>query len=41
VLAPLVVTDEQLDEALGAWEEAFAHATEGHATHVDSLAATT
>jgi 4-aminobutyrate aminotransferase/(S)-3-amino-2-methylpropionate transaminase len=41
VLAPLVVTDEQLDEALGAWEEAFAHATERHATHVDALAATT
>jgi 4-aminobutyrate aminotransferase/(S)-3-amino-2-methylpropionate transaminase len=27
VLVPLVITDEQLDEALGAWEEAFAEAT--------------
>jgi 4-aminobutyrate aminotransferase/(S)-3-amino-2-methylpropionate transaminase len=41
VLAPLVVTDEQLDEALGAWEEALAHATETHRAHVDSAASTT
>ncbi len=27
VLCPLVITDEQLDEALGAWEEAIAEAT--------------
>jgi len=41
VLAPLVVTDEQLDEALGAWEEAFAEATGSHHPHVDSAASTT
>jgi 4-aminobutyrate aminotransferase/(S)-3-amino-2-methylpropionate transaminase len=29
VLVPLVVTDEQLTEALGAWEEAFEAATGG------------
>jgi hypothetical protein len=40
VLTPLVVTDEQLDEALGAWEEAFAEATGSH-PHVDSAASTT
>jgi 4-aminobutyrate aminotransferase/(S)-3-amino-2-methylpropionate transaminase len=41
VLAPLVVTDEQLDEALGAWEEAFAEATGSRHAHVDSAASTT
>jgi 4-aminobutyrate aminotransferase/(S)-3-amino-2-methylpropionate transaminase len=41
VLAPLVVTDEQLDEALGAWEEAFAEATGSSHAHVDSAASTT
>jgi 4-aminobutyrate aminotransferase/(S)-3-amino-2-methylpropionate transaminase len=41
VLAPLVVTDEQLDEALGAWEEAFAEATGSGHVHVDSAASTT
>jgi 4-aminobutyrate aminotransferase/(S)-3-amino-2-methylpropionate transaminase len=40
VLAPLVVTDEQLDEALGAWEEAFAEATGSHHGHVDPAAST-
>jgi 4-aminobutyrate aminotransferase / (S)-3-amino-2-methylpropionate transaminase / 5-aminovalerate transaminase len=39
VLVPLVITDEQLDEALGAWEEAFAAATGG--SRVDGAAATT
>jgi 4-aminobutyrate aminotransferase/(S)-3-amino-2-methylpropionate transaminase len=29
VLVPLVVTDEQLSEALGVWEEAFEAATGG------------
>jgi 4-aminobutyrate aminotransferase/(S)-3-amino-2-methylpropionate transaminase len=41
VLAPLVVTDEQLDEALGAWEEAIAEATGSSHAHVDSAASTT
>ncbi len=43
VLVPLVITDEQLDEALGAWEEAFAQATsDGRAgADVDARAATT
>ncbi len=43
VLVPLVVTDEQLDEALGAWEDAFAHvAGDGRAeAPVDAEAATT
>jgi 4-aminobutyrate aminotransferase/(S)-3-amino-2-methylpropionate transaminase len=39
VLVPLVITDEQLDEALGAWEEAFAVATGG--SHIDAEASTT
>ena len=41
VLAPLVVTDEQLDEALGAWEEALAEATGSRHAHVDPAASTT
>jgi 4-aminobutyrate aminotransferase/(S)-3-amino-2-methylpropionate transaminase len=43
VLTPLVVTDEQLDEALGAWEEALDVAVNGRreSTTVDEQAATT
>jgi 4-aminobutyrate aminotransferase / (S)-3-amino-2-methylpropionate transaminase / 5-aminovalerate transaminase len=46
VLCPLVVTDEQLDEALGVWEEAFEAATgtarvRPTAATVDERAATT
>jgi 4-aminobutyrate aminotransferase / (S)-3-amino-2-methylpropionate transaminase / 5-aminovalerate transaminase len=42
VLVPLVITDEQLDEALGAWEEAFDAALAGErSTPVDEAAATT
>jgi 4-aminobutyrate aminotransferase / (S)-3-amino-2-methylpropionate transaminase / 5-aminovalerate transaminase len=43
VLTPLVVTDEQLDEALGAWEEAIAAATGGgdEPGRVDPEASTT
>jgi 4-aminobutyrate aminotransferase / (S)-3-amino-2-methylpropionate transaminase / 5-aminovalerate transaminase len=32
VLAPLVLTDDELDEALGVWEEALEHATSAGAT---------
>jgi len=38
VLVPLVITDEQLDEALGAWEEALA--ASGSSTSGDAEAAT-
>jgi 4-aminobutyrate aminotransferase / (S)-3-amino-2-methylpropionate transaminase / 5-aminovalerate transaminase len=43
VLCPLVVTDEQLDEALAAWEEALEAASAGRADApaVDEHAATT
>jgi 4-aminobutyrate aminotransferase/(S)-3-amino-2-methylpropionate transaminase len=34
VLAPLVLTDAELEEALGVWEDALAHAVDGHAVHV-------
>jgi 4-aminobutyrate aminotransferase/(S)-3-amino-2-methylpropionate transaminase len=34
VLAPLVLTDAELDEALGVWEDALAHAVEAHSLHV-------
>jgi 4-aminobutyrate aminotransferase/(S)-3-amino-2-methylpropionate transaminase len=34
VLAPLVLTDAELDEALAVWEDALAHAVEAHAVHV-------
>jgi 4-aminobutyrate aminotransferase / (S)-3-amino-2-methylpropionate transaminase / 5-aminovalerate transaminase len=44
VLVPLVITDEQLDEALGAWQEALEEATAGDAAagaRVDAQASTT
>ncbi len=43
VLCPLVTTDEQLDEALGVWEEALEAASDGRvdAPAVDEQAATT
>ncbi len=43
VLVPLVITDEQLDEALGAWEEALEVAVSGRGepAAVDDQAATT
>jgi 4-aminobutyrate aminotransferase / (S)-3-amino-2-methylpropionate transaminase / 5-aminovalerate transaminase len=43
VLVPLVITDEQLDEALGAWGEAIEAATSGGGgdAPVDPLASTT
>jgi 4-aminobutyrate aminotransferase / (S)-3-amino-2-methylpropionate transaminase / 5-aminovalerate transaminase len=34
VLAPLVLTDAELDEALAVWEDALAHAIDAHAVHV-------
>jgi 4-aminobutyrate aminotransferase/(S)-3-amino-2-methylpropionate transaminase len=34
VLAPLVLTDAELEEALGVWEDALAHAVDGHSVHV-------
>jgi 4-aminobutyrate aminotransferase / (S)-3-amino-2-methylpropionate transaminase / 5-aminovalerate transaminase len=34
VLAPLVLTDAELDEALSVWEDALAHAVDVHAVHV-------
>jgi 4-aminobutyrate aminotransferase / (S)-3-amino-2-methylpropionate transaminase / 5-aminovalerate transaminase len=34
VLAPLVLTDAELDEALAVWEEALEHAVEQHAVHI-------
>jgi 4-aminobutyrate aminotransferase/(S)-3-amino-2-methylpropionate transaminase len=41
VLVPLVITDEQLDEALGAWQEAIEAATRGsEAAAVDPAAST-
>jgi 4-aminobutyrate aminotransferase/(S)-3-amino-2-methylpropionate transaminase len=36
VLAPLVLTDAELDEALAVWEEALEHALEEHSLHVGS-----
>jgi 4-aminobutyrate aminotransferase/(S)-3-amino-2-methylpropionate transaminase len=41
VLVPLVIMDEQLDEALGAWEEALAASGATDAAPVDPEAATT
>jgi 4-aminobutyrate aminotransferase/(S)-3-amino-2-methylpropionate transaminase len=43
VLVPLVISDEQLDEALGAWQEAIAAAASGDAAEapVDPEASTT
>jgi 4-aminobutyrate aminotransferase / (S)-3-amino-2-methylpropionate transaminase / 5-aminovalerate transaminase len=34
VLAPLVLTDAELEEALGVWEDALAHAVDAHSVHV-------
>src|SRR5213083_1853774 len=34
VLAPLVLTDPELDEALAVWEDALAHAVDAHSLHV-------
>ena len=34
VLAPLVLTDAELEEALGVWEEALAYAVDAHSVHV-------
>jgi 4-aminobutyrate aminotransferase / (S)-3-amino-2-methylpropionate transaminase / 5-aminovalerate transaminase len=34
VLVPLVLTDAELEEALGVWEDALAHAVDGHSVHV-------
>jgi 4-aminobutyrate aminotransferase/(S)-3-amino-2-methylpropionate transaminase len=36
VLAPLVLTDAELEEALGVWEDGLAHAVDRHAVHVGS-----
>ena len=41
VLVPLVITDEQLDEALGAWDEALGVSGAGASAAVDPVAATT
>jgi 4-aminobutyrate aminotransferase / (S)-3-amino-2-methylpropionate transaminase / 5-aminovalerate transaminase len=34
VLAPLVLTDAELEEALSVWEDALAHAVDAHSVHV-------
>jgi 4-aminobutyrate aminotransferase / (S)-3-amino-2-methylpropionate transaminase / 5-aminovalerate transaminase len=34
VLTPLVLTDAELEEALGVWEDALAHAVDAHSVHV-------
>ena len=36
VLAPLTLTDAELEEALGVWEDALAHAVDRHSVHVGS-----
>ena len=36
VLAPLVLADAELEEALGVWEDALAHAVDGHSVQVGS-----